>query len=75
MVLFEFFNGIHIDVQNRSEWNANFFRDWGRTIAKMHSIVSETSQEFTRPFFIQDGGINPIPCLMDQVDPELMVVY
>lgn len=76
VVLFEFFNGTHIDLQNRSEWNANFFRNWGRTIAKIHSIVSETSQEFTRPCFIRNGGeINPIPSLMDKVDPKLAVVY
>lgn len=75
VVLFEFFNGKHIDVQNRSEWNANFFREWGRTIANIHSIVSETSQEFTRPCFIQDKGINPIPLLVDKVDSELAIVY
>ena len=75
VVLFEYFNGKHIDVQNRSEWNPNFFQNWGRTIAKIHSIVSETSQEITRPCFIQDKGINPIPSLVDKVDPELAVVY
>lgn len=76
VVLFEFFNGKLIDVHNRSEWNANFFQNWGRTIANMHSTASETSKKFTRPCFIHDvGEFNPIPSLLDKIDPELAVIY
>ena len=72
----EFFNGNHINVQNRSEWNANIFQNWGRTIAKIHNVVSKTSKEFTRPFFFREAGqINPIPFLVYKVAPELAVVY
>ncbi|MFX3672914.1 MAG: phosphotransferase enzyme family protein [Paenisporosarcina sp.] len=76
LTLFEFSEGNVVDVMNPSEWNEDFFRKWGETIAEMHKGSMNSEATLLRPIFIEDReSVNLIPSLLKSVDPLYDMVY
>jgi Ser/Thr protein kinase RdoA (MazF antagonist) len=42
---FEKAKGQHPDVKSKEEWNAGLFREWGRTMGRMHALAKKTVME------------------------------
>lgn len=42
---FEKAEGQHPDVKNEEQWNAGLFREWGRTMGRMHALAKKTAME------------------------------
>jgi len=77
LTVFQFIDEKQIDVANLSQWNAPFFKKWGRTIAQIHQIDVDSRIKLQRPNWLEDkeGEVNPIPSLLTESEKWVKDIY
>lgn len=76
LTVFQYVEDKDMNVSDFSEWNVTFFYEWGKTIARLHTISETSLEKINRPIWMKDDGeVNPIPLLLTDKEQWVKEIY